>query len=162
MPQLRQHQRVGCVDLVDHQNLRRRLLPGFLHDSTDHGVHCLDLFQRERVGAIHNVQHHVGGQDFLQSGTERLHQLRGQVADEAHRVAEHHRSTVREARATRRRIQGGEQGILNQHTRTRQCVNQGGLARVRVSRNRDLRDGRGVTPLSLDLAGGLHRRNLLA
>ena len=160
--QLRDGGGLGQVDLVDHQQLRRHLRALLAGDVGDDVVDRADLLQRERVRTVDDVQDEVRLEDFLQGRTERLDQLRRQVADEADGVGHDDRPAVAQLTAARRRIQGGEKRVLHQHACARQRVEQRGLAGVGVTRDGDARQMPRPAPRPLDFAGGLHRRQLLA
>ena len=95
MPQLRQRQWVRLINLVHHNNLWWGLNLLLLHNLGNHRVHGLNLFQRERIGAVNYMQHQVRLNDFLQSRTERFHQLCGQVTDKTNGIRKHYCTPVR-------------------------------------------------------------------
>ena len=95
----------GQIDLVvDHQ-----LLDLACPDLGDDLVDSLDLaFAVGRAG-IDDMQQQVRLGGFLQRGAEGRHQTVRQVADEAHRVGEHHFQTVAQAQTAGERIQRGKE-----------------------------------------------------
>ena len=70
------------------------------------------------------MQYDIGGHDLLQCRAESLNQLGRQEADETDGVGEHHGPTVGELGTPGSGVQGGEQGVLHQHTRPCQGVEQ--------------------------------------
>ena len=64
--------------------------------------------------------------------------------------------------AAHRRVEGREQGVLDEHPGARDAVEQARLARVRVPRDRDRRHGIALAIGALGLAGGLHADDLPA
>ena len=59
-----------------------------------------------------------------------------------------------------RRIEGGEQRVVHQHTRSRQPVQQAGLPGVGVTGEGDHRNTRTATSVSLGRSGALHSAQL--
>ena len=83
-----------------------------------------------------------------------------QVTDEADRVGEGVDPAVIGAGAPGGRIEGGEQGVLDQHSRGGQPVQQAGLAGVGVAGDGDRWDRVAATQRALGLADDPHRRQL--
>ena len=160
--QLGEHQRVGLVDLIDHDDLGRGLLPGFGHNVIDDLVDRLNLLEREWVRAIDHVQHDIGGQHLFQGGFEGFDQLRGQVADKADGVGEYDLAAVGKRGTASGGVQRGKECVLHQHAGAGHGVNERGLSGVGVAGNGYLRDSRALTLGTLDLTGGLHSAQLLA
>ena len=96
------------------------------------------------------MQQQVGLGGFLQRGAEGRHQTVRQVADEAHRVGEHHFQTVAQAQTAGERIQRGKELVGGQRPGPCQPVEQRGLAGVGVA---DERDAQGLAALTGTTAG---------
>ena len=105
------------------------------------------------------MQNHVGVGNLLQGGAERLHQLGRQRAHETYRVGEGVADAVGGLRLTDGRVQGCEQGVLHEHARVGQTVQQGGLAGVRVTGNSHRGHAVAAAVQALRLAGRGHRGN---
>ncbi len=86
---------------------------------------------------VDHVQEEIGVRDLLQRRAERLDDLVRQVADETDGVSEGEGPTVGERGPSHRRVQRGEQRILDEYARARQAVEQRGLAGVGVAGDRD-------------------------
>ena len=95
-----EHQRVGDVGLVDHDQLGH--LVGA--DLGEHLAHGGELALGVGVRAVDDVQDQVGVGDLLQRRAERLDELVRQVPDEADGVA--HRVDPAVARSCVRRVVG--------------------------------------------------------
>ena len=74
---------------------------------------------------------------FFQRGAERLHQIMGQLVDEANGIRQQYRCTVRQHRLPYHRVQGGKQHILRHYPRPCKGIEQGGLAGVGISHQRN-------------------------
>ena len=70
-------------------------------------LHHLGLLLPLRVGHVDDVEQQVRVLQLLQRGLEGLYQLVGQLADESHRVGDHHVQGV----ADRQEAAGGVQGV---------------------------------------------------
>ena len=68
---------------------------------------------------IHDVQDDVGLADLFQGRAEGLDQLGGQVAHETDRIGEGVFAPVCGARTAHRRVQRGEQRVLDEDSRVR-------------------------------------------
>ena len=108
-------------------------------DLGEHDPHRVDLGHRVGVGGVDDVQDQVAAGDLLQRRAERLDQLVGQVPDEADGVGERVLAPVGGLGPAHRRIQGGEQRVLDQHVGAGQPVEQRRLAGVGVAGERDAR-----------------------
>ena len=139
--QLGEHQRVGLVDLIDHNNFGRCLLACCRDDVINYLVYRLDLLEREWVRAVDHVQHNIGGQHLFQGGFERLDQLRGQVADKADGVGEDDLAAVGKRGTASRGVQRGKECVLHQHAGAGHGVNERRLSGVGVAGYGYLRDG---------------------
>ena len=158
LPEAGQHERVGGVGLVDHDDLGH--LVGV--DLGEHLAHRGDLTLGVGVGAVDDVEDQVGVGDLLQRRPERLDQLVGQVADEADGVAHRVDPAVVGRRTPGGRVEGREQRVLDQHPGAGQPVEQAGLAGVGVAGDRDARDVVAAPLLALGVAGALHVGELAA
>ncbi len=69
---------------------------------------------------------------LLQGRPERLDQLVGEAADEPHRVADQHGFAAGQRHPPHRRVEGGEQPVLDQHTGLGEPVEERRLAGVGV------------------------------
>ncbi len=153
-----QDERVGGVRLVDHHDLRD--VDGA--DVADDLAHGGELLLRRRVGTVHHVEDQVGVADLLHGGAERLDEVVRQVPDETDGVGEGVDPAAGRLRPAHGRVQGGEQGVLHQDTGAGEAVEQGGLAGVGVARDGHRRDLVPSALLALDVAAGLHLRDLPA
>ena len=109
-------------------------------DLVQHLADRLDLRQRVRVRTVHHVQQQIRVRDLLQRRAERLDDVVRQVPDEPDGVGERVHPAVGRRRPAGGRVQGREQRVLDQDTGTGDLVQQRGLARVGVARDRDRRD----------------------
>ncbi|MNY39740.1 hypothetical protein D3C86_1744420 [compost metagenome] len=96
---------------------------------------------------------------LFEGGAEGGHQHVGQVLDEADRVRDQGHLAIGQHQAPRGGVQGGEEPVLGEHRGPGQGVEEGGLARVGVADQGELRQGdppltqaRAVPPQRLDLA----------
>ena len=119
----------GAVALVEH------LDPGQAAGAKlgDQVVHHLRLLLPVGIGHVDDVEQEVGVFQLLQRGLERLHQLVGQLADKAHRVAEHHVQRVADGEQAAGGVQRVEQAVVGRDGRAGEPVEQGGLARVGIA-----------------------------
>src|SRR3546814_20267175 len=78
------------------------------------------------------------------------------VSYEADRVGENVLAAVVECCAASGRVQGGEQRVLHEHTRSGERIEQTRLARVGVSDDGDRRDVAMQATCTLGVASGLH------
>ena len=86
------------VHLVHHQNLRN----SGGADLGQHRCHVRGMFRGGGRGDIHHVQDQRGFSHLFERGAERLHQRGGQIADEAHGVADQHAAARGQHRAAAR------------------------------------------------------------
>src|SRR5690606_25011104 len=100
--------------------------------------------------------------DLLERRAERLHELMRQVAHEPDRVGDREEAPVGRAAAAHRGVEGGEQRVLDEHSRARDAVQQARLARVRVAGDRDGRHLETGAVGALRLAGRREALDLLA
>ena len=150
-----QHEGVGRVGLVQHNDFGDVAGVHLGKDLADGA----NLALRVRVGGIHHVQDDVGVGNLLQGGAECLHQLGRQRAHETHRVGEGVADAVGGLRLAHGRVQGCEQGVLHEHARVGQTVQQGGLTGVRVTGNSHRGHAVAAAVQALRLAGRGHRGN---
>ncbi len=108
------------------------------------------------------MQDEVGVADLLHRGAERLDEVVGQVTDEADRVGQGVDPAARRLGPAHGRVEGGEQCVLHQHARAREAVEQRGLACVGVAGDGDRGHLVAAPFLPLDVAAGLHLRDLPA
>ena len=99
------------------------------------------------------MQDQVGGQNLLQRGTKRGHQLRGQVGDEAHRVRHDDLHAVGQLHRAHGRVQRGKEHVLDHHIRAGQAVEQRRFARVGVAHQGNNREGHFCARGAVQLAG---------
>ena len=97
-----------------------------------------------------------GGGDLLEGGPEGLDQVRRQVVDKAHRVREQDFPLHRNPEAAARRFQRFEHPLPGGDPAAGQPVQQGGLAGVRVTHQRDHRQSPGVPALAAEFADAGH------
>jgi len=93
-------------------------------DVADHVAHRLQLRRGVGVRAVDDVEDDVGLADLLERRAERLDELMRQVAHEADRVGQRVGAAVRRLGAADRGIQRREQGVLDEHARTREAVEE--------------------------------------
>ena len=151
-----QHERVGGIRLIQHNNLGDMAGVNLRNDLAD----STNLPLRVRVRSIHHVQDDVSIRDLFQGGAERLHQLGRQRTHETHRVREGVADTVRGLSLTDGRVQGRKQGVLHEHAGIGQTVQKGGLTRVRVPGNSHRRHAVTATVQTLRLTRRRHRSDL--
>jgi hypothetical protein len=127
-----------------------------LRHAVEHGSHVRPLRLAVGVGGVAHVQDDVGLGHLLQRGAEGGDQLRGQLADEAHRVGQDHPAPGGQLGAAQRRVQRGEELVLGEHAGAGQRVEQGGLAGVGVAHQRDHGNGTLRPGLPVQAAGPAH------
>ena len=97
-----------------------------------------------------------GGGDLFEGGPEGLDQVRRQVVDETHGVREQDFPLHRHPEAAARRFQGLEHPLPGGDPAAGQPVQQGGLAGVRVTHQRDHRQPPGVPALAAEFTDARH------
>ena len=102
------------------------------------------------------MQDDVGVRHLFQRGTERLHEVVGQLAHEPHGVGQRRPAATRELELARGRVERREQLVGDQGARARQLVEQRRLAGVRVPRDRHLRHLVVLPAGALHVAGAAH------
>lgn len=107
---------------------------------------------RTRMAGIDEMDEEIGKSGFLQRGTETLHQVVWQVADEADGVGEQQLLAVGHGHAARAGIQGGEQFVLGEHFAFGELIEQGRFAGVGVTDDRSVWDGNAAALFSLGFA----------
>ena len=95
----------------------------------------------------------VGGDHDVEGRLEGLHELVGQLGDEADGVGQQHGLATGQLQTTRRGVERGEQAVLDQHPGVGDPVEQGGLAGVGVADDRDGVETRTLARLALRRAG---------
>ena len=70
---------------------------------------------------------------LLQRGLDGIHQLVGQLADEAHGVGDHHIQGVADRQQAAGGVQGVKQAVVGRNGRTGELVEQRGLSRVGIA-----------------------------
>lgn len=153
-----EHHGIRDVRLVQGHDLGDVVGP-HVRENVPHG---LELTLRIRVGGVDHVHDDVRVRDLLERGAERLDELRGKGPHEAHGVRQGVADAVRGLRLAHRGVQGGEQGVLHEHTGVRESVQQGGLPGVGVARDRHGGHRVALAVQPLGLPGGLHGRDLPA
>ncbi len=144
---------VGCgVGLVEAQQLGD--VGGA--DVGQHLAHGIDVGLRVRGRAVDHVDQQVGLGGHPERGAERLHQLVGQLAHEAHGVGEQHGLAAGELQAPGGGVERGEQPILHQHPGAAQAVEQRGLAGVGVADDGHLGGPAAPAALVLGVLVGRH------
>src|SRR5262249_22801017 len=98
--------------------------------------------------------------DLLQRRAERLHQLVRQVADEADRVRQGVDAAVRGPRPADRRVEGGEERVLDEHARAGEPGEDRRLSRVGVNGDRHARHPVTASHRALGVADGAHVADL--
>ena len=83
------------------------------------------------------MQQQRGVGDLLEGGPEGGHQVRRQVADEAHRVGDDHLALAREAQPARGRVERREHPVGDQHGALGERAQQRALAGVGVADDRE-------------------------
>ena len=141
------------VDLVEHEQPLLLLEPERGEDLLDR----LDLLRVPRVGGVHDVEQQVGVGELLERRAERVHEVRRQVADEAHRVGDDHLAVAREAQPAARRIERREELVLGEHVRVGERVEERGLAGVGVADDGEHRQAAVVPLLAPELAARAER-----
>ena len=114
-------------------------------------ISCLGLGRR----GVEHVREQLRAARLLERGRERVHQLVGQLADEADRVRQQVRPAAQLQRA-RGRVQRVEQAVAHAHLRAGERVQQRRLARVGVADQRDRRQRRALALGALHRARALH------
>ena len=125
------------VDLVEDEQPRRRVSADLLEDR----VHRRNRLAPPALGLgrVHDVDDEIGEDRLLERRLERLDELMRELADEADRVGDEVAPPAVPIGA-RSRIERVEEPLPHADTRARQRVQQGGLARVRVSGEGDGRE----------------------
>ena len=152
------HERIGGIGLVQDDDFRN--MPCF--DFGQHLAHRRDLALRVGMRDVDDVQDDVGVGNLLQGGAEGFHQLRRQRPDEPYRVGERVTDAVRCFRPADGRIQGGEERVLDEHSRIRQAVEQRRLAGIGVAGDCHRRHGIAAAVGALGFPCGLHGGDLPA
>ena len=111
-------------------------------DLVEHLAHRVDLAVRVGGAGVDDVHQVVGPCRDLERALEALDQTVRQAADEPDGVGEQHRLTAGQREPTRRRVERGEQPVLDEHARAGQLVEQRRLAGVRVADDGDRRRAR--------------------
>ena len=105
---------------------------------------------------VDHVDHEVGQADRVEGRAERLHQLVGQLADEADGVGDQHRLAAGQGQLAGPGVEGDEQPVLGRHPGVGQPVEEGRLAGVGVADQGQLAMAAASTRPPLDLPGPLH------
>ena len=100
----------------------------------EHRLHRAAMLGRVPVGQVDHLDQHVGPGHLFQGRLEGVDQLVRQLVDETHGVAHDHRLTLAQAHAPGRRVERGEQHVLDRGGFfAHQGVQQGRLAGVGVA-----------------------------
>ena len=103
------------------------------------------------------MQQKIGVFQFLQCGAEGIHQMMGELCNEAHGVGENHVQIVGYLQLAGCGIQGVKQPVVGGNSRTGQPVQQRGLSRVGIAHNGNHRYRIFHSPFPLD---GTHLAHL--
>ena len=105
----------------------------------DH-VHSADRLPQTILGqrTVGDVEHEIGDERLLERRGEALDELGGQPADEPHRVRDEI-PLAEMVEATRRRVEGLEEAVVDGRVRAGERVEERRLPDVRVARERDRR-----------------------
>ena len=106
------------VVFVEHVNPGQLSGPQF----GDEALHHLGLELPLRVGHVDDVKQQIGILQLLQRGLEGLHQLVGELADEAHRVGEQDGAGVGNFQRPGGGVQGVEEAVVGRNTRPGEAV----------------------------------------
>ena len=79
------------------------------------------------------MEQQVGERQLLQGGLKSLHQMVGQLADKAYRVAEEHGAGVGNLQGAGSGVQGIEKPVVGGNFRAGELIEQGGFTRVGVA-----------------------------
>ena len=154
----RQIRSLHGVDFVKHQQLGNVLGPDFL----EHLLHLADLQHMVRVGRVHHVHQQIGVNGFLQGCLKGINQTVRQITDKAHRVRQGHRALcLAQIQLARGGVQRGKQLVCGIGARLDQGIEQGGLARVGVTNERNVEGAAPVALLALGLMLALDLLQLL-
>ena len=121
--------------------------------SDEHLAHRRDLALGIGRGAVDDVDEVVAAAGHLERALERLDQSVRQVAHEADRVGDQHRLAAGQRQSASRRIERGEQPILDEHAGMGEVVEQRRLAGVGVADDRHRGEAAATTALALQVAG---------
>ena len=144
----------AAVDLIEDVDAGS-LLGTQLHNQL---LHYLSLLPPLRVGSVDDVEQQIGVRQLLQGGLESLHQMVGQLADEAYRIAEEHCAGIGDLQGTGGGVQCIEEPVVGGNVRTGQLVEQGGLTGVGVAHNGHHRY---LVLLPAGTLGGTHPAHLI-
>ena len=142
-------QRVGRVDLVDHDFEREVVGADVVQDRSDRGRVLLQPLLRN--GGVDDVQHEVGDERLLERGRKALDELRREAADESDRVGDEIPAALVPERS-RGRIERLEEPVVHGDLGLGQRVQEGRLADVRVAGERNGRRLRAPAFLAADVA----------
>ena len=117
---------ISLVPAADHRGLG-------IGQLADELVHHLDVGLPVRIGGVNDVDQQVGVAQLLQGGPEGVHQMVGQLRDEANRVGQEHRQPIRDLELAGGGVQGVEKPVVGRDVGPGQAVQQGGFARVRIA-----------------------------
>ena len=126
-------QTLDQIDLVVNQHLRQIVRTDFDKHRFDIG----DVLIALRIGCIDHVQEQIRIARLGQSRTERGDEIMRQIADEADCICEHDRSAVEAVEATHCRIERREQLVGHIHRGPGQRIEQGRLAGVGITDQRN-------------------------
>ncbi len=118
-------------------------------DFTQDGLYSLDLFHNHLMRRIHDMQQQVGLHDLLEGGLERFDKVMRQLTDETDCIRHERGLVVGQLDLPGRGIQRGEKLVVHLHLRASEGVQQGGLARIRISHQRDQCPSVAPTPAPL-------------
>ena len=92
---------IDLVVYLEHRQLVGADLAEYRHD-------LFDLLVALRLMGVDHVQQQIGVARLFQGRPECLHQLVRQMADETHRVGQHHRTKVIQFQTPQGRVESGE------------------------------------------------------
>ena len=108
------------------------------------------------IGSVDDVHDEVGLGHLLQRGAEGLHEMVREMADKADGVRDGALATTGQRELAHRGVQGGEEGVLHEHIRPRQSIEQAGLARIGVAGDGDRGGAGAVTTTALGTPYPIH------
>ena len=132
-PQVTGLHTVALIEYVDAGDL----IGSQFHDQL---LHDLRLMLPFRVGHVDNMEQQICVLQFLQCGLERLHQLVGQLADEANGIGHHHIQCIADRQQAAGGVQRVEQPVIGRDRSAGKLVQQGRFARIGIANDGHHRD----------------------
>src|SRR6266496_89681 len=125
------------IDLVVNIDSRLVLDPQFLQDL----FHRRHLVPPLGAAEIHNMNQQIGLAYFLESGPKRSHNVMGQFANKSDGVGKNDVELVGQGQAAQKGIERGEELAARDRAGMCESVKERGLAGIRVTDERDNRNG---------------------